>query len=502
MKDKILFWIDSTLYHFGVAKHLQDNFDCELFGIIDISFGKKMFQKQENVKFKKNWYYRDNIIIKNKPNLEYLSSFEKKYSINLWKIIYSDILFSHYNEYYKFKSNEILSIMEQNCRFFERVLDEIDPNFLVIKMTDSSHNQLLSEICKKRGIKVLMLGPTRFGYRSMITEEVDILDKIQNTEGKSKFNDRTKEELIEVIKQYAIQQKHFKEEFRGGGLLFLKSMLQFLKNSNNKEYKKYYGNFGKTPFLVIKNQIKKLYKKWKRNNFIHKNFLQEIKKDSKFVYFPLHYDPERTFLIPAPYYGNQIETIIKISKSLPINYKLLVKEHPMQIFYAWRDISQYKKIMDLPNVELVHPNVSNEEMLKNCSLVITIAGTSGLEAAFFNKPSIVLSDVIYSNLQSTYKIKNIEELPQTIKFALKQNIETTLDLNKFVNKIEDNSFVYDEADLDSRINDIFYYGGNLFEVDISQLKMNKFLEDNQEILKYLALEHIKKIQQHKKNDSM
>jgi len=502
MKDKILFWIDAELFHFGIAKHLQDNYDCDLFGIINLSFGKEFFQKQQNVKFQKIWHYRDNIVIKNKPNLEYLSSFEKKYSINLWRIIYSDILFNHYNEYYKFKFDEILSIMEQNCRFFERILDEIDPNFLVIKMTDFSQNQLLSQICKKRGIKVLMLGPTRFGYRSMITEEVDILDKIQNTEGKSKFNDRTKEELIEVINQYAIQQKQHKNKFKAGKLLQLKATLQFLKNSNNSQYKKYYGNFGKTPFLVIKNQIKKLYKKWKRNNFINKNFLQEIEKDITFVYFPLHYDPERTFLIPAPYYGNQVETIIKISKSLPINYKLLVKEHPMQIFYAWREISQYKKIMDLPNVELVHPNVSNEKMLKNCSLVITIAGTSGLEAAFFNKPSIVLSDVIYSNLQSTYKIKNIEELPHVIKFALKQNIETTLDLNKFVNKIENNSFSFDEVELNRQVQDIFYYNGYLFETQISQVQINKFLEDNEKVLKHLALEHIKKIQQYKKNDNI
>ena len=107
------------------------------------------------------------------------------------------------------------------------------------------------------------------------------------------------------------------------------------------------------------------------------------------MFFPLHVEPERTISIDSPYYSNQLEIITNVARSLPINYKLFVKEHPMQAVYGWRNTSYYKKILELPNVILIHPNFSNETLLENCQLVVTIGGTLGLEAAFNKKPSIV-----------------------------------------------------------------------------------------------------------------
>ena len=40
------------------------------------------------------------------------------------------------NPFYKFKKDEILNILERDCKFFESVLDEIKPEFLIIKVTD------------------------------------------------------------------------------------------------------------------------------------------------------------------------------------------------------------------------------------------------------------------------------------------------------------------------------------------------------------------------------
>ena len=92
----------------------------------------------------------------------------------------------------------------------------------------------------------------------------------------------------------------------------------------------------------------------------------------------------------------------------------------MQKILNWRNISYYKKILELPNVKFIHQSFSNQEIIKNCSLVMTITGTSGLEAAFYNKPSIVFGDVVFDVLPSVYKVKNLKELPQIIKTALLQ----------------------------------------------------------------------------------
>ena len=79
MKDKILFWLETGSPHLGIAKYLDENHDCELFTIVNTNRGKKFFQKQNIIKFIKTWYLHDNVIKSNKkPDLQYLSSFEKK----------------------------------------------------------------------------------------------------------------------------------------------------------------------------------------------------------------------------------------------------------------------------------------------------------------------------------------------------------------------------------------------------------------------------------------
>ena len=79
MKPKLLFWVDQTLIHYGLAKFIQENLDCESYSIFEITEkNKDFFQDQEIVKFDKVWFYHDYILNqKIEPNLEYLEEIEK-----------------------------------------------------------------------------------------------------------------------------------------------------------------------------------------------------------------------------------------------------------------------------------------------------------------------------------------------------------------------------------------------------------------------------------------
>ena len=134
MKPKLFFWIDTSGVHYGLAKYIQDNFDCELFSIFEMTDKPKLFfESQKLVKFKKIWFYHDYILkTKRKPDLNYLKSIEKKYNIPLWVIAANDRIFNNFNNFYKFSRDEILLILEDGIKFFERVLDEVKPDFLII----------------------------------------------------------------------------------------------------------------------------------------------------------------------------------------------------------------------------------------------------------------------------------------------------------------------------------------------------------------------------------
>ena len=149
MKPKLLFWIDQGLLHFGLAKFIQENLDCEIYSIFEVTEKvKKFFQNQKIVNFEKKWFYHDYLQnIDTKPDLDYVSKIEKQYGINLWKLAINERLFYRFNNFYNFKENEILSILEKECRFFENIL-EIKPDFVIGERPQMHHSQLFYEICK------------------------------------------------------------------------------------------------------------------------------------------------------------------------------------------------------------------------------------------------------------------------------------------------------------------------------------------------------------------
>ena len=211
-----------------------------------------------------------------------------------------------------------------------------------------------------------------------------------------------------------------------------------------------------------------------------------------FVYFALGVDEERHILLSAPFYTNQIETIRNIAKAMPIKFQLVVKENPNQEVRDWRKISEYKEMLQIPNVTLLHPSFPTKKIYKACSIVITTGGTTGFEGAFYGKPSIILSDLGYQILPSVYRLDSAENLSQTIKKALETKFDVTA-LDKYINFIEKNTFVFHLKDLENKYHNAFYFGGNLVDVDISIDTMKKFLEENKSDLMLLANEYMEKI---------
>jgi hypothetical protein len=464
---------------------MQKNNDYDLFAIINSaqSKHKSFFQDQNIVKFKKIWFLHDYLSKSNKNiDLEYLKNIEKKYSINLWISALGDNIF--HTNFNKFKDEEILSLLEQDCKLFEKVLDEINPDFLCIKITDRHHNQLLYEICKARGIKILMLTPARFSHKWYISEEIDKMDKMNISSYEQSNDIRTEKEIQEYLKSNDPSNKEI--EFQ-----------KEIKRTTFDEIKSIF-NFGRTIPRIIIGKSLFTFKKYKRESFMEKNLPKSLSDNHPFIYFPLHVEPERALYYTAPFYTNQLDVIFNISQSMPIGYKLFVKDHPGQRYYNWRDISFYKKIMSYPNVTLLHPSIIPKEIMGKCSLVITIGGTAGLEAGFYKKPTILFADLGYAVLPHVTKLERIEDLPKIIRTSLDKKIDT-IALDNYINLIEKNSFKFNMDSFITGLSNRVYSGFYNTNVNISTNILKSFLQDYSSIFELIANEHIKKINQFKEN---
>jgi len=272
----------------------------------------------------------------------------------------------------------------------------------------------------------------------------------------------------------------------------IKAVIDYILKSDSSVVKTHYSYYGRYKYKVLIDAIKFSIKKRLRKNFIDKNLKTEIDFSTPYIYMPLSVDEEMNLLLFAPYYTNQIEIIRHIVKSIPIGYKLYVKEHPGGKARGWRSISEYKEILEIPNVKLIHPSIKPEKLYQNSSLVITVRGTSAFDAALYNKPSVIFADILYSILPFVFRVRSLEELPEVIKNALSTKVSIS-DLENYLAIIEKNSFDFDFLRFDNLINSYFYSGKILSDVEISQEKMKVFLEQQKSQFDNLALEYVKKM---------
>jgi len=154
----------------------------------------------------------------------------------------------------------------------------------------------------------------------------------------------------------------------------------------------------------------KWYMKKMKNYFSCKGLdwstLEQV-KDKKFFIFPLHYEPEQSVDIRGfPF--SQIELVELISKNLPVDCHLVVKEHRGNRGYRAKE--DYVRILSLPNVQLIQPEVDNKELLKQSAGILTISGRMGWEAIVQGKPLLVFGDNFYRDVPGICQFIGISSL--------------------------------------------------------------------------------------------
>ncbi len=128
--------------------------------------------------------------------------------------------------------------------------------------------------------------------------------------------------------------------------------------------------------------------------------------EGRYVYFPLHYEPERTTTPDGGAFSDQFRTIALLRHLLPAEVSIVVKEHP-STFNAFmqgdlgRHPRHYAALAGLKGVYLLSHRHSSADLLRNCEGVATITGTVALEAAALGKPSVIFGYPWFSGCPNT-----------------------------------------------------------------------------------------------------
>ena len=116
-----------------------------------------------------------------------------------------------------------------------------------------------------------------------------------------------------------------------------------------------------------------------------------------YVYFPLHYEPERTTNPDGGVYHDQIRAIAHLRAVIPPSINIVVKEHP-SVFnprmsgHLGRSPAFYEMIGKIKGVHIVGLANSTPNLILGSRFVASITGTVALEAALLGRPSLTFGN--------------------------------------------------------------------------------------------------------------
>jgi hypothetical protein len=156
-----------------------------------------------------------------------------------------------------------------------------------------------------------------------------------------------------------------------------------------------------------------IFKRSLKNNYdklAHKSFPK-----SKYVYIPLHYQPEMSTVPLGGKFANQLLLIKLVSDVIPDDWKIAVKEHPGQFNFDKngehsRFAYYYKDIADMNKTRLVDMSLDSVKLIRHAKTVVTATGTAGWEAVLMGTPAIVFGNPWYRCCEGVYHVKNKNDL--------------------------------------------------------------------------------------------
>lgn len=450
--------------YYDTYKKLSSSINKVGFYVSDKFHFEKYFIDNE-IDYLKEWELTEQLN-NTKIDFNLIKEFENKYfpDESIWNAMSNDrriFLGKHakVTQSYKPEYNyvEMLSLFQIFASNVERFIEKINPDFIVGMGQGTIGDYMFYKVAKAKNIKFVALKSVKNANYQTLTETIGEEHHAIRETFNEYLNGKTIESEVydkanKLIKLFADGKTPYEgnvaipKKYKTFELIDLKSYLKYILKDIIFLFKKR-DHHSKGLFSVsyfynknYKNYRAKQLKRITNSRTIHD--LEKI-KNSNYIFFPLHAEPEISLTNYSKFYQNQIEVIRNICLQLPSKYKLLVKEHPRNI--GRRSQGYYKKILQIPNVDFADFELPSIEVLKNSKLVIVLSGNIGYEAVLNKVPVITLGNTMYNMLPSHMvnhldSIKNIyTEIDNTINiYRWDENI-----FKKYIAAIIKNSFSLD-----------------------------------------------------------
>lgn len=346
--------------------------------------------------------------------VDFLARWEQQHRVSLSTILSAD------RRYSAFPREEGLQIAAIAIRWCEGLLDRLRPDVIVAEGIDDLLSYVLYCAARQRGILYLITysspTPGRVAIYSNPDNHWEKVEEVFQDLRRGRLTESQRQRAEALVADYREKQlvpsymkASYTRSFSGLELSVLWTVAwRHWVDPAQQLDPSYAGSVAG----VIGQKVKRLL----RAGLSALSCFEQPRSSERFVFYPLQMEPECSTLVFAPFHANQIYLIECLAKSLPIDHRLYVKEHPVMV--GRRPLSDYQRIRSLPNVRLISPRVSSYALIRDASAVVVVTSTVGWEALLCEKPVIAMGNVWFDACPLAWKVETIAELPTVLRRAI------------------------------------------------------------------------------------
>ena len=444
--------------YYKLCEVLHQQYSEAEFGYFShVSLSDPLFQGSKDPRFSiYDPFNEANLIFDHESNINLIKKFEEFTGVTIWKMIAADRLIGwndHIGNYPTYINKNLRSDREyviakvaNEIRGISRMFNDFEPDiFIPAQKMGGISVFLLEGMCKASGVHYLIQDISRISNLHRITENA----MMQSPEVNKDYESLMKKNDIESCSEGKKLHDDIKNDFSNLGnfdtdyletyglfeinnwtdglRLFFEYVVDLLRHSKflfiNIMNKIKGENIDlKERFYVFKLRIEcSLQRYLNKRAALDKSFGKLPDDGQKYLYFPLYNIPEYSSNFQSTMWLNIVSGVEALSKSIPGDWIIVLKEHPTGLEHNYRQKDFYHQLSRIPNVEFAPILADSNQLITNAELVFVTVGTSGWEAILQGIPVLSPVECFWDCMDLSHRSSDIESLHEDIKKAVEKN---------------------------------------------------------------------------------
>ncbi len=384
----------------AVNHELRDRFGVTRFSGFIWGEDQRRFLAKGTVPYSRlNMFSRDVApLAGNAPDIEYLERCEARYDVSLHRMIFSERNFLDGHTY-----DEMLRYAEVLFRLVERTFEEDRPDFVYSENVGGLTSYIHWAVARGMNIPYWAMGASKLENRMAVSKNGLnhwnlTYAKFAELRVRGLRDDerRTATAFVEGFRERPTRLTHTVTRARLP--VIEKRDLELLYTFGSRYVTDRGNPTLKNPVFSLSSRAKRLARS---RAALAKGVFERPVEGERYVLFPIHFQPEATTLVQAPYYLDQAALIEDIAKSLPVGTQLYVKEHFTN--RGRRSLAFYDRIRSTFGVRLLGPDEDSWALIDNAAAIAVITGSMGWEGLLKKKPVISFGDIYYNQCPLVYR---------------------------------------------------------------------------------------------------